>query len=100
MLPRSIHTLLTNLYHETESGKLKWDYDYNSDTVRVETNQSEIRIVYTFNTIEEVGEFTIYYFDKKTSTPYNFVTNQNYNDYEKVRIMFDSAQASNVSFGF
>ncbi len=57
-------------------------------------------IYYSFNTIEEVGQFRIHYFDKETNKEYSFSTNQMYNDYEIVRKLFDSAQASSLNIKF
>lgn len=100
MLPRNVINMLNDLYHQTESGVLKWNYDSDNDVVEVVTPKATISIFYSFNYLEEVGEYKIYYTEKSSGISANFVTNQLYRDYEKVRVLFDSAKASGMSFGF
>ncbi|MNV87237.1 hypothetical protein D3C71_1813470 [compost metagenome] len=50
--------------------------------------------------IEEVGEFIFYYLDKNTGIQYDFSTNQLYNDYSKVKYLFDIAKSTGLDFNF
>ncbi|HDS1736959.1 hypothetical protein [Pseudomonas sp. BP8] len=98
MLPRNVYSMLRTLLDQTEAGQLKWDYDDERDLVSVETSNARISICYSFNPMEDVGEFKLHYYDKLAGKQHSFVTNQLYNDYEQVRIVYDSAQASKMQF--
>lgn len=100
MLPKNVFVMLKKLYDQTESGHLKWDYDDERDLVSVDLGDARVAISYSFNHLEDVGEYKVSYFDKIDNKQHNFVTNQIYNDYEQVRIVYDSAQASRLQFRF
>lgn len=100
MLPKNVFNMLKKLYDQTELGQLKWDYDDDRDLVTADLGESRITISYSFNHLEDVGEYKISYYDKIENKQHNFVTNQLYNDYEQVRIVYDSAQASRLQFRF
>lgn len=101
MLPTKIADLLISLQKKTETGGLVWNYHDDDSIVDIDLEHFLISIHYSFNTLEEVGQFRIVYVDKETSKEYYFSTSQMYNDYEIVRKLFDSAQASslNIKFG-
>jgi len=96
MLPLKIKELLSTLREKTESGEYEWEYDDEDTAVVLETNKNKITLKYNFNTVEEVGQFNIHYLNKKTSKEYHFTTNELYDDYTLVRILFDVAQSSDL----
>jgi hypothetical protein len=98
MLPVKVYELLVSLRERTESRECHWDYDDEASEVSLDQKRYHITIRYTFNTVEEVGQFTITYFDKETKKQHYFSTSQEYADYEIVRRLFDSAQASGLNF--
>lgn len=100
MLPSKISELIISLKNKTETGDLVWNYDDDDSIVDINLEHFQISIQYSFNTIEEVGQFRIIYLDKESNKEYYFSTNQTYNDYEIVRKLFDNAQASSLNIRF
>ena len=100
MLPPKIKNLLISLEKKTETDDLVWSYNDEDSIVDTDLEHFQISIHYSFDTTEEVGQFRISYFDKETNKDYSFSTNQMYNDYEIVRKLFDSAQASSLNIRF
>lgn len=102
MLPKKITELVKNLHAKTELGELIWVYDDERTSVSSNVIQLniEVCISYRFNTIEEVGTFRVDIHDKNMNSELIFKTTQMYNDYEVVRALFDSAQASGYDFSF
>jgi|ETN07SMinimDraft_1059922.scaffolds.fasta_scaffold125712_2 hypothetical protein len=100
MLPAKIAELLSNMRAKTEAGELIWNYDDNNTQVSIDLANFHISLEYSFNTIEEVGQFKVVYFDKSTNREHYFSTNQLYNDYEVARRLFDSAQSSGLNIKF
>lgn len=102
MLPQKIAELVRELRARTETGSIGWKY--NDDSGRVETSLEQpnitIGIKYRFDTIEEVGTFRVDIFDKATQRDLVFSTTQMYQDFELVRSLYDSAQASGFDFSF
>lgn len=96
MLPDKIINMLSRLKNKTEDGSLQWQYFDDEDKVIAKTEKFEIMITYRFNHDEEVGQFNINYTNFLKNKTYSFSTNQNYNDYENVRMLFDEAQSSDL----
>ena len=97
MLPRKISDLLISLTRKTESGELSWNYNDEDSFVDIDLTNFDISIRYSFDMIEEIGQFRVDYFDKGTSKQHYFSTDQRYSDYEIVKKLFDSAQASGLN---
>lgn len=102
MLPQKIAELVRELRERTESGSINWKYDDDNGSVEASLTQPniDVAIAYRFDTIEEVGTFRIDIFDKNKSQALIFNTTQNYSDFELVRALYDSAQASGFNFSF
>ncbi|MEZ8158472.1 hypothetical protein ACED66_19705 [Vibrio splendidus] len=100
MLPVKITELLVKLTKETESGNVIWEYDDFNTSVSLRHNNFNIKVEYSFNMIEEVGQFRIVYLELSTNSQRIFSTNQLYNDYEIARRLFDSAQSSGLDIDF
>lgn len=102
MLPRKISSLVQELRIRTENGELSWDLDANESAVSsyVSPLNIDVTITYRFDTIEEVGTFRVDIYERNTSQSLIFHTSQMYTDYEQVRSLFDSAQASGFNFSF
>jgi len=96
MLPKKITELVIKLIKKTNAGELIWDYDDDNSSVSLNHTRFKITISYSFNNIEEVGQFRVIYTDKETRKTHFFNTNESYSDYEDVRILFDNAQASGL----
>jgi hypothetical protein len=100
MLPSKVSDFLSSLRYKTEAGELQWNYDDENTEVVLDNNDFWVSIAYSFNTVEEVGQYRIVYLDKGTNKHYVFSTSEIYSDYEIARKLFDSAQASGLRFGF
>ncbi|MEY8213316.1 MAG: hypothetical protein RPR97_02410 [Colwellia sp.] len=102
MLPQKISELVQELRAKTESGKLSWIYDDERASVSSSVSQLniDVSISYRFDTIEEVGTFRVDIHDKSRNSELVFTTTQMYNDFEVVRALYDSAQASGFDFTF
>jgi len=96
MLPLRIKELVVSLREKTEADEYKWDYDDEATEVSLETKKNKITLAYKFDTVEEVGRFNIKYFNKKENKEYYFTTNELYEDYTIVRMLFDTAQSSDI----
>lgn len=102
MLPQKIAELVRELRSKTESGCVSWHYDDDNGSVKATLNQPniDVAILYRFDIIEEVGTFRIDIFDRSTSKDLFFNTTQMHSDFEIVRALYDSAQASGFNFSF
>lgn len=102
MLPQKIFELVQDLRTKTESGQLSWIYDDERASVSSSVSQLniDVSVSYRFDTIEEVGTFRIDIHDKSRDSELVFKTTQIYNDFEAVRALYDSAQASGFDFSF
>lgn len=100
MLPAKIRTLVSELRDRTENGSVTWQYDDEASAVKTDQEAFTFSISYKFDDVEEVGRFNIKYFNKKSFKEYFFSTSQQYNDYELVRNLFDSAQSSDLDLDF
>ena len=102
MLPNKIVQLVRDLRVKTESGLISWTYDDESAAVASDVAELNINVTvsYRFDTIEEVGTFRIDIYDKGSNQELIFKTTQMYNDFDLVRALYDSAQASGYDFSF
>ena len=105
MLPVKIFELIKTLKEKTEAAEIVWDYDdenYSDTGVSSSLSQPflDIAINYRFDTIEEVGTFRIDITEKSSSQNLVFQTIQYADDFNIVRSLYDSAQASGFSFNF
>lgn len=100
MFPPKIYVFVQNLIKQTEEGRLSWSYDDDNAIVSTEGSKFSVSLSYTFNQIEERGEFSLRYYDAKDNKEYRFYTNQEYNDYDLARRLFDTAQSSGISLPF
>lgn len=100
MLPAKIAELLSNMRVKTESGEFIWDYDDENARVSIDLANFSISLEYSFNAIEEVGQFKVLYHDNVTDREHYFSTNQMYHDYEIARRLFDSAHSSGLNIQF
>jgi len=100
MLPAKISNLLTELTQRTENGSLIWDFDGENESVSARFPPYAMTVKYSFNMIEEVGQYNIILYEDEVDYPRYFMTNQMYNDYDIARRLFDSAQTSGLNFTF
>ena len=100
MFPPKIRSFVNTLIAKTNRGELKWLYDDDNATVRTSQDGFSIYLRYSFNDVQEVGEFVLFYFDDKENKEYRFYTNQNWDDYDSARILFESAQSSGLNLPF
>ena len=88
--------MIVKLKERTENADLQWQYSDDENKVSVATENFIFTIKYQFNMDEEVGQFNIAYNNLAKRKEYYFSTNQNYEDYELVRVLFDEAQSSEI----
>lgn len=100
MLPPNIQNLVSLLTDKSKNGEVHWNYDPYNETVNADLTHFTVSLKYDFNMIEEVGEFIFYYSDKNTGIQYDFSTNQLYNDYSRVKYLFDIAKSTGLNFNF
>lgn len=100
MFPPKIYEFVQNLIKQTEEGQLSWSYDDDNAIVSTEGSGFSVSLWYTFNQIEERGEFSMRYYNAADNKEYRFYTNQDYNDYDLARRLFDTAQSSGISLPF
>ncbi|KPZ66254.1 hypothetical protein AN394_04180 [Pseudoalteromonas sp. P1-26] len=100
MFPPKIKDFVVNLREKTEKGEFSWVYDDDNASVDLQTNLFTVSLRYSFNQIEEVGEFVLFYFDAREQKEYRFYTNQTWNDYDYARKLYDSAQSSGLNLPF
>ena len=100
MFPPKINEFVQNLIKQTEGGQLTWSYDDDNAIVYTEAPSFSVSLTYSFNQIEEYGEFSMRYYNARDSKEYRFYTNQEYNDYDLARRLFDTAQSSGISLPF
>ena len=98
-LPK-INKFVISLLKKTEAGEYTWSYDDSRPSVTLDTKEFEMMIVYSFNSIEEIGQFVIFYTEKPSSVEYRFSTDQQWDDYNTVLRLFDIAQASKLKLPF
>lgn len=97
MIPKKISDLIAELRKRTESGQITWHYDDNQSTVVLQNAKFSLAITYRFDEVEEVGRFNLKYTDQANGKDYFFSTTQQYDDYDLVRLLFDSAQSSELN---
>ncbi|WKW32528.1 hypothetical protein [Pseudomonas viridiflava] len=100
MFPPKINEFVRSLISQTESGLLSWDYDDENSIVHTEGRGFSVSLTYSFNQIEEIGEFSMRYYSAQDQKEYRFYTNQEYKDYDIARRLFDTAQSSGISLPF
>lgn len=100
MFPPKIKYFVIELAKKTESGEFFWIYDDDNSSVQLQTNQFTVLLRYSFNGIEEYGEFVLFYYDAINQKEYRFYTNQSWDDYDIARRLFDAAQSSGLSLPF
>ncbi|WP_445946933.1 hypothetical protein [Shewanella sp.] len=100
MFPPKIKDFVVSLIRKTENGEFSWIYDDDNSSVDLQTKQFTASLRYSFNQIEEYGEFVLFYCDSQDQKEYRFYTNQTWNDYDTARRLFDSAQSSGLSLPF
>ncbi|MEN3802112.1 hypothetical protein ABDZ32_16175 [Aeromonas veronii] len=100
MLPPKIQNFLRELTTKTINNEYSWGYDDNNSVVFLQTVEFSISLRYSFNEIEEVGEFVIFYQNSFDNKEYRFYTSQFWDDYDIVRRLFDIAQSSGLRLPF
>lgn len=100
MFPPKIRSFVNTLIDKTNRGEIKWVYDDDNAAVRTSQPGFSVYLRYSFNDIDEVGEFVLFYFDDAENKEYRFYTNQKWDDYETARFLFESAQSSNLKLPF
>ena len=100
MFPPKIKDFVVELTRKTESGEFSWVYDDDNSSVQLQTSRFSVSLRYSFNGIEECGEFVLFYFDSEDQKEYRFYTNQAWNDYDDARRLFDAAQSSGLTLPF
>ncbi|WP_321349222.1 hypothetical protein [Halopseudomonas oceani] len=100
MFPPKIKDFVVELIKRTESGEFSWIYDDDNSNVQLQTDHFTVFLRYSFNGIEEYGEFVLFYFDSQDQKEYRFYTNQTWNDYDVARRLYDVAQSSGLSLPF
>lgn len=100
MFPPKIKDFIVELIKRTESGEFSWIYDDDNSNVQLQADRFTVSLRYSFNSIEEYGEFVLFYFDSNEQKEYRFYTNQTWNDYDVARRLFDAAQSSGLSLPF
>lgn len=100
MFPPKIKDFVIELIKRTENGEFSWIYDDDNSNVQLQTDRFTVSLGYSFNGIEEYGEFVLFYFDSNDQKEYRFYTNQTWNDYDVARRLFDVAQSSGLSLPF
>lgn len=100
MFPEKIKEFAIALIRKTEVGEFSWIYDDDNSYVNLQTNEFSITLKYSFNDIEEYGEFVLFYFDLVANKEYRFYTNQTWKDYEVARRLYEVAQSSGLKLPF
>lgn len=100
MFPPKIKDFANGLAERTERGEFSWVYDDDNASVQLQTELFTVFLRYSFNTIDECGEFVLLYFDSKDQKEYRFYTSQMWNDYDVARRLFDAAQSSSLTLPF
>ncbi len=100
MLPTKIKDFLIELIRRTQSGEFSWGYDDDNATVQLQAGSFTVSLRYSFNGIEEVGEFVVSYYDADNNKDYRFYTSQNWDDYDVARRLYDVAQSSGLRLPF
>lgn len=100
MLPPKIRDFLVDLTRRTESGEFVWRYNDDEDTVSISTPAFGAHLTYSFDNIQECGQFQFEYVDARENKAYHFQTNQMWNDFDIARRLFDAAQSSGLNLPF
>lgn len=100
MLPPKIKDFVIELTRKTENGEFSWIYDDDNATVQLQAGGFSVSLRYSFNGVEEVGEFVIFYYDANDNKEYRFYTNQTWKDYDVARRLYDVAQSSGLRLPF
>jgi len=100
MFPEKIKQFARELTNRTEDGQYSWVYDDENACAYLQDNSFSVTLRYSFNDLQECGEFVLLYFDPRENKEYRFYTNQNFNDYEVARRLYESAQSSGLRLPF
>lgn len=100
MLPTRFLEFIKSLTYRTDQGEFLWNFDANRSNVLLKQEAFSLRVLYSFNSNEEHGEYVLLYFDNIKSQEYRFYTNSTFDDYDTVRQLFDAGQASNMALPF
>lgn len=96
MLPPKVRNYVNKLQEATDNDEISWASDLDEAEVTGAFNDSTVRIRYRFDELSELGVFYIRITDKHGKEG-AFEASQEYSsDYEKLRILFDSAQACDL----
>ena len=98
MMPKKILTIIEDLFNKTENGDLEWGYNDELATVYITIQDREYEISYNFLETYEEGQFRlkITKHGHDSSTDYYYDVRESENDYDKLKNLYDSAQASNL----
>ncbi len=95
MLPAKIKSLVLQLIEQTESGSIKWNYDdENASVDAFLADRSKFKIKYQFDYNIELATFTLRL--ESNEKEYIFTTDQSFKDYDYVKRLYESAQASDL----
>ncbi|HEY4090290.1 MAG TPA: hypothetical protein VGN46_02150 [Luteibacter sp.] len=99
MLPERIRAFTASLVVRTENNEFVWVYDdiHSAATLRADAFKMMLR--YSFSSTEICGEFAIIYTDHD-GKEYRFYTNQQHQDYDLVRRLYEVAQSSGMRLPF
>ncbi len=100
MFPAKIRDFVSKLIDKTESGEYSWVYDDDNSNVQLQTEEFHVLLRYSFNEIQEYAEFVLFYIDPIENKEYRFYTNQEWNDYDTVRRLYEVAQSSGLRLPF
>lgn len=98
MIPKKILIIIKDLFEKTENGDLEWGYNDELATVYATVQDKEYEISYAFLENYEEGQFRLKITKHTTdsSTDYYYDVRESENDYDKLKNLYDSAQASNL----
>ena len=100
MFPAKIRDFVYKLIEKTERGEYSWVYDDDNSNVQLQTNEFSVLLRYSFNEIQEYAEFVLFYIDLIENKEYRFYTNQEWEDYDTVRRLYEVAQSSGLKLPF
>lgn len=96
MLPLKVRNYVDKLQTATDNDEISWASDLDEAEVAGEFNESTVKIRYRFDELSELGVYFIRITDKNGKEG-AFEASQEYSsDYEKLKILFDSAQACDL----
>lgn len=93
MLPPKVRNYVDKLQTATDNDEISWASDLDEAEVAGAFNESTVKIRYRFDELSELGVYYIRIIDKNGKEG-AFEASQEYSsDYEKLRILFDSAHS-------